>query len=112
MSRANLFDDDDRPDPDRNKTTTGKTHPQTSHDAAALAYPRSGTQRRKVLDFIEARGPGGCTDEQIRIGLMIPFGSALARRNELVTDGWVTDSGRKMKTQAGGMAIVWVRWWK
>ncbi len=110
--RSRLFDPDERPDPDRNKTTTGATHPETSHDAADLAYPNSGTQRRKVLDYIESRGPGGATDETIRKALMIPFGSALARRNELVTDGWVTDSGRKMRTDAGGMAIVWVRAWR
>lgn len=102
----------ERPDPDRNKTTTGATHPQTSHRSALGAYPNTGTQRRKVLDYIESRGPVGTTDEQLRKALMIPFGSALARRNELVTDGWVIDSGMTATTDAGGTAIIWrsARW--
>lgn len=104
QTQASLFD---RPDPGRQKTTTGRTHPDTSHQAAERALPKSGTQRRRVLELLRSVYPGGLTDEEIRLRLGLPFGSSLARRNELVTDGWAEDTGKRRDTAAGGRAIVW-----
>lgn len=101
-----LFDGP-RPDPERAKTTTGRSHPETSHRAAERALPRSGTQRRRVLDLLREVWPGGLTDEEIRHRLDLAVGYGLARRNELVSDGWAEDSGDRRETEAGAQAIVW-----
>lgn len=103
--QLDLFDV--RPDPERPRTTTGRGHPETSHAAAERALPRSGTQRRRVLDLLREVYPDGLTDEEVRHRLGVPFGSGLARRNELVSDGWAEDSGRRRETEAGAQAIVW-----
>lgn len=104
-SAPTLFDS--RPAVDAPRTTTGRDHPATSHAAAARALPRSGTQRRRVLDLLRGVWPDGLTDEEIRKRLGVPFGSGLARRNELAGDGWVEDSGDRRDTDAGAQAIVW-----
>lgn len=96
-----------RRDPGRPKTTTGTRWPETSHQAAERAMPNSGTQRRRVLELLRSVHPDGLTDEEIRKTTGLPFGSGLARRNELVTDGWVEDSGDRRETDAGATAIVW-----
>lgn len=100
-------DDDPRPDPTVDRTSTGAGHPDTSHEAAERVLPRSGTQRAKVLRYFISIWPEGLTDEEVRIRLDLPFGSALARRNELMNDGWVKDTGQRRITEAGGRAIVW-----
>lgn len=104
---ASLFDDDPRPDPTENRTSTGAGHPDTSHEAAARVEPKSGTQREQVLRFFYKNWPGGFTDEEVWIRMGLPYGSTLARRNELFNDGWLKDTGHRRKTQAGGNAIIW-----
>lgn len=111
--QTNLFDA--RPAIDRPNTTTGNAWPETSHQAADRALPKSGTQRRKVYDLIAGASRAdrsgwegqGLSDDQIRIALAIPFGSELARRNELVRDGWVVDSGNRGVTESGRATILW-----
>ncbi len=98
----------DRPDPGEDRTSTGAGHPDTSHEAAARVLPRSGTQRLKVLDYFAAIWPEGLTDEEVWLRLGLPYGSSLARRNELFNDGWLKNSGHRRKTASGGTAIVWV----
>lgn len=79
----------------------------TSRAAAAGALPRSGTQRRKVLDAI-AVSPDGMTDDEVMEATHVHPNSVRPRRGELVTEGWVVDSGRRRDTDAGNAAAVWV----
>jgi len=95
-----------RPDPAEN--TVGKMHAdaQPTEKAAAYAvYPRSGTQRRRILEYI--RAVGGALDEDISADTGIIRQSELPRRFELVEGGWVKDSGRRKRTMNGSMGIVW-----
>ena len=82
-------------------------HPDTSHEAADAIMPKSGTQRRRVYDFIQGCGPQGATDlEQQRI-LGLVGNTQRPRRRELVTAGLVVDSGRRRQHGGRGM-IVWI----
>lgn len=100
------------PSPDRN--TVGKFHgpaagaPPTERQAAILVYPNTGTARRRVLDFIAAQGSQGATDEELSLALQLRLYTAAPRRNELLNDGWIRDSGRTRSTTTGASASVWV----
>lgn len=79
--------------------------PRTSRDAAENVAPRSGTGRARVLATIAALG--GATDEEIQDQLNMRVQTETPRRNELVRDGFVVDSGTTRATSSGCAAIVW-----
>jgi hypothetical protein len=95
-----------RPDPSQPRTTTGASHPDTSHEAARRALPRSGTQRERVLAYYRANYPVAFTREFVADQLQIPYGSINARCNELVNDGWLVDTGLREPTKAGSPAMM------
>jgi len=82
--------------------------PDTERDAAARIAPRSGTQRAVVYSVLAAAGAAGLTDWQIvnRTGFL--RSAVCARRNELVRDGLVIDSGQRRVEPTRSRAIVWV----
>lgn len=82
--------------------------PETQRLAAISVYAKSGTQRRQVLDLIAASTDRGRTDEELESILRGRHQAVSARRNELVRDGWIVDSGRRRKTTSGRLAVVWV----
>ena len=85
----------------------GRTHPDTSKQAAQRIEPASGTQRQHVLTAVTATYPGGMTDEELQGELEMNPSSQRPRRGELVEQGWVEDSGQRRKTASGADAIVW-----
>lgn len=88
--------------------TVGKSHGRTTEDAAKwAAYPKSGGHRERVLDAL-AQSFHGYTDQELEHLLNLPRPSAGNRRGELVAGGWVRDSGRTRRTEAGNEATVWV----
>jgi hypothetical protein len=99
-------------DPD--EQTIGKFHgpaagaPETERLSALGQWPKTGTDRRRVLDFIGGRGDHGSTDEEASIEIPMRLYTAAPRRNELVNGGWVEDSGRRRNTTTGTSATVWV----
>ena len=82
-------------------------HPDTSYAAAALVAPRSGTQRRAVLDYIAGKGDDGATDLEIQEELDMPGSTERPRRVELVDAELIVDSGRRRYAK-GRSRIVWV----
>lgn len=97
-----------RPDVERPVAQVGRDHPDTAKVAAARALPRSGSDRRRVLDHVAAQGSLGATDDELETALGLPHQTASARRNGLVADGWLVDSGRKRNTRSGTPAVVWI----
>lgn len=92
---------------DRMEAFTGRR--VTSRDAAAKVLPKTGTQRRAVLDaIVEAytRGHGGATDPELQRHLSLPPNSMRPRRVELAQAGLVDDSGKRRRHQ-GNEHIVW-----
>jgi hypothetical protein len=88
------------------------TDPATSHGAAATITRTAVTDtQRMVLDALQAHGP--LTDEQLfqRIAEIerkpVSVSGVRTRRNELVADGRVIDTGDRQPTRAGRQAIVW-----
>lgn len=102
-------DDDELGDPEAD--SIGGFHgpdseaPDTERLGAIEVYPRSGTQRRLVLEAIAEAGFAGCTDDELRLGLNI--WRAQARREELKRAGWVEDSGLRRPTSVNGRGAVW-----
>ncbi len=104
---ASLFDDENRRDPTAEGTTTGTDPPETSHMAAARVWPKTGTQRAKILKFLYDLWPGAATDERMQDMLGVHGSSQRPRRGELVTLGWVKDTGHTEPTHGGDPAILW-----
>lgn len=83
------------PSPDEPAVAVRRDAPATSVRAAALALPKSGTQRRRVLDAIGFSEPYGLTDNEI-VGITgIPLNAVNPRRGELVKLGWVRADGTR-----------------
>jgi hypothetical protein len=88
-----------------------RTAQRTSAAAAAAVEPRTGTQRRRILDAVwaVARDPRmvGMTDVELGAATGISPNSLRPRRKELVDGGWLEDSGRT-RIHHGNEHIVWV----
>lgn len=85
----------------------------TSANAAWVALPRSGTQRRRVGEFIYQAGDYGATDAEIADALGLLLHSVNPRRLELQEGGWIEDSGARRPVVRPNQpqityAIVWV----
>jgi len=79
--------------------------PETQREAFEAIKPHRETLQQKVFRFIEERG--GATDEEIRKGLNMIYGSACARRKELENAGRIADFGRRAVSSSGRKVIVW-----
>jgi len=81
---------------------------KTEADAAQKALGASGSQRRRVYDYIVYMGIYGATDEELQEALSLRVQSETPRRNELERAGFITNSGRTRPTSSGSQAIVWI----
>jgi hypothetical protein len=99
MSEPNLLDLI-RPEPGKAR----RDGAPTSKAAAYAVAPRTGTQRRRVLDAIAHRAS---TDEEIQAALRMSGNTERPRRVELVEGGWIRDSGARRKSSTGSASIVW-----
>ena len=77
----------------------------TSRDAALDNYPRTGTQRHRVLEALRAR-PAGLTRDELTTLLHLPDSTVDPRVWELVRGGWVVETARKRPTRTGSEARV------
>lgn len=82
-------------------------HSATSKEAAILAAPNAGTQRRRVLDLLLAH-PLGLTDDEMQVALGMGPQTQCPRRIELVARGLVGECGATRKTRKNRNATVWV----
>jgi hypothetical protein len=101
----------DAPLSDPAADTVGAHHAHggdTERRAAWEVMPASGSQRLRVLEAIDNAGSEGRTDQELEDELDIQRPSAGNRRGELMTGGWVRDSGRRRPTRSGKDAVVWV----
>lgn len=79
----------------------------TSADAAASVAESVPTLRECVFKFLEGRGTGGATDEEIAEGVRLPGNTARPRRCELVLLNRIHNSGERRPTRQGRYAVVW-----
>jgi len=80
----------------------------TSEAAAVSMFEKAQTDALRVFRFVQSRGPGGATDYEIEQALGMLHQNASARRNGLVKEGYVCDSGSTRQTGSGRQATVWV----
>lgn len=100
--------------------TPGVAHhaaPWTSHAAARWMKTRTGSQRRRMLEYYSARGIVGATDQEVARALNMADNSVRPRRAELAAMEAIeipvyTANGREhqhtRKTTSGRAAVVWV----
>lgn len=101
MSAPTLWD----PDPTENRVgSSRRTDPWTSKAAAKDNYPRSGTQRHRVL---VALSRFEFTDFELSERLHILRGVAAKRRQELQNDDFVEPAGYTRATDTNCQALVW-----
>lgn len=89
-------------------STPGKARRNGSAESVAARWavmPKTGTQRRRILDAFRLRPTW--TDDELIVALGMSHQSVGPRRGELVGGGWLTDSGERRLTRAGLMATVW-----
>lgn len=80
----------------------------TMRRAARLVMPRTGTQRRKVLEDIAFGADYGRTDEECQMRTGLDANTERPRRIELVEMGWICDSRLRRTTSSGSQAAVWI----
>jgi hypothetical protein len=83
-------------------------HSATSRAAALANYPRSGSQRHRILEFLEAQGDHGATRQELAQILGLSDDSVRPRVVELVEGGWVRGTDRTRPTPMGEQAEVLV----
>lgn len=77
-----------------------RDHQDTSKVAAALVFPRSGTQRKRVLAAVW-RAPTGATRDELAATLGMSPNTVRPRVKELIDGGWVEPSGFTRPTPLG-----------
>lgn len=90
----------------QNKVLIAKGARHTSREAAEKVFPKTGSIRRAIMDFIIAYG--GATDYQLEAYLNGKHQTISASRRSLVIDGFLIDSGRTITNDVGNKCIVWV----
>lgn len=81
----------------------------TSKRAADKPAPASATIRAQVLAFAAEAGRTGFTDDDlVARWAENPESSFRKRRSELTQEGWLVDSGRRLRNRAGNEEVVWL----
>jgi hypothetical protein len=86
---------------DDNSTVIG--HKTTSRKAALAAYPRSGTQRHRILVALTGRP---MTRDDLEVALKLGGSSVHPRVLELIEGGWVEEMSETRKTRRGQDALL------
>ena len=84
------------------------SEPDTSFEAARRQKPVAQKKREVALEAIRETGDWGLTDEELAKVTGMPRLTAAARRNELVRQGLVEDSGRHRDSDQDCPCKVWV----
>jgi len=102
--QRNLFGND----PDLTPTVFAQRHSRTSVEAGEKIKPVLNFLERKVLEFFQAKGDAGATDEEAQEGTGLGGSTERPRRTSLVEHGLLRDSGRTRRTRSGRQAVVWI----
>ena len=93
-------------DPAEDRVQNPSSPTDTQKAAALTALPTSGSSRMAVLDVLAYAQPDA-TDEEIADVTLLSLNTVRPRRGELVTGGWVEDSGTRRDTSSGNPSTVW-----
>jgi transcription initiation factor IIE alpha subunit len=90
-----------------NRVVIAHNAQRTSIAAAQKVYPRTGSLRMKVYEFILNQGLQGATDQEIEKTLGIDGNTVRPTRISLVKDGYIMDTGTTRKNKHDNDCIVW-----
>lgn len=91
---------------DENAVSLRSDASDTSAEAAARYYPKSGSDRLLVLETLVELN--GATDEELQSFLGMPANTERPRRRELVMCGYAEATSQRRATSTGNDATVWV----
>lgn len=86
----------------------GHGHPETAQKMERHTFPRSGSFRRQVYDYLVFMGDRGATDDELEVAFGRSHQSTSGCRSTLKKDGWVVASRQVRVNRWGNEAIVWV----
>lgn len=81
---------------------------ETSRSAAIDNYPRAGTQRERVLNFVHAQLERGATRDELAVALELPLATICPRVWELIAGEWLRETHERRPTREGSEGFVLV----
>jgi hypothetical protein len=90
-----------------NKVIIAKDARNTSRIAAERIYPKSGSIRLTVYEYLIRQGLRGATDQEMQSALMMSGDTVRPSRITLLRDGLIIDSGETRLNANGNPCTVW-----
>jgi hypothetical protein len=90
-----------------NKVIVAHDARQTSRIAAERIYPKSGSIRLKVYEYLIRQGLRGATDQEMQTNLNLSGDTIRPTRMTLLKDNYIIDSGQTRNNVNGNPCVVW-----
>jgi hypothetical protein len=90
-----------------NKVIIASNARETSRIAAERIYPKTGSIRLSVYEFLVRQGLRGATDQEMQSNLNLSGDTIRPTRMTLLKDGFIMESGETRKNINGNPCVVW-----
>ena len=90
-----------------NKVIIATKAKETSRIAAERIYPKSGSIRLSVYEYLIRQGLRGATDQEMQSNLNLSGDTIRPTRMTLLKDGFIIDSGETRNNLNGNPCVVW-----
>lgn len=90
-----------------NKVIVAHDARETSRIAAERIYPKSGSIRLKVYEYLIRQGLRGATDQEMQTNLNLSGDTIRPTRMTLLKDNYIIDSGETRNNSNGNPCVVW-----
>ena len=90
-----------------NKVIIATKARETSRIAAERVYPKSGSIRLSVYEYLIRQGLRGATDQEMQSNLNLSGDTIRPTRMTLLKDGYIIDSGKTRNNLNGNPCVVW-----
>ena len=90
-----------------NKVIIATKARETSRIAAERIYPKTGSIRLSVYEYLIRQGLRGATDQEMQSNLNLSGDTIRPTRMTLLKDGFIIDSGETRNNLNGNPCVVW-----
>jgi len=90
-----------------NKVIIATKARETSRIAAERIYPKSGSIRLSVYEYLIRQGLRGATDQEMQSNLNLSGDTIRPTRMTLLNNGFIIDSGETRNNSNGNPCVVW-----